>query len=129
MERLCLKMREHNAGDTPRARTSSDLDSPAATQFDKEGNVSIVINSGVKQRSKKWSQRSWKDTDVVGMAIRRNFIYGGGNGGAMGKHPGGFRTWQGFIIFIILICSQFRGGYSILFPHSGVRYESYKIPN
>lgn len=81
MERLCLKMREDNAGDTPRVRTSSDLDSPAATQFDKKGNVSIVINSGVKQRSKKRSQRNWKDTDVVGLTIRRNFIYGAENGG------------------------------------------------
>lgn len=86
MERLCLKMREDNAGDTPRARTSSDLDSPAATQFDKKGNVSIVIKSGVKQRSEKWSQRSWKDADVVGMMMRRNFIYGGENGGGRWKN-------------------------------------------
>lgn len=75
---MCLKMREDNAGDTPGGRTSSDLETPAATQFDKKGNVSIVINSGVKRRSKKWSQR--KDTDVVGMTMRRNFIYGGENG-------------------------------------------------
>lgn len=105
-----MKMSEDNAGDTPGGRTSSDLETPAATQFDKKGNVSIVINSGVKRRSKKWSQR--KDTDVVGMTMRRNFIYGGENGvGCVEKDAGGFRgfrAWQGFIIFIILACSQSR---------------------
>lgn len=52
--------------------------------------------------------------------------------GGMEKHAGGFRgfrAWWGFIIFVILICSQFRGGFSILFPHSVVGYESFKIPN
>lgn len=38
-------MREENAEDIPRARTSSDLNSPAAMRFDKKGNISTVINS------------------------------------------------------------------------------------
>lgn len=80
----------------PRARTSSDLDSPAATQSDKKGNVSIGINSGAKRRSKKRSQRSWKDMDVVGMTMRRNFIYGGENGGGAGGF-GGFSAWRGLL--------------------------------
>lgn len=73
----------------PQGGTPSDLESPAATQFDKKGDISIVINSGVKQRSKKCSQR--KDTDVVGMTMRRNFIYGVENGGGGFR---GFRAWQ-----------------------------------
>lgn len=69
-----MKMREDNGGDVPSARTSSDLNSPAATHSNKKGNISSGINSDVRQRSKRWSQRSLKDTHVVGVNIRKSII-------------------------------------------------------
>lgn len=108
-------MREDNAGDTPRARTSSDLDSPAATQFDKKGNISIVINSGVNQRSQKWSQRSPEDPDVVGRTIRKDFIH---------EFP---KWWRS----MLLDSAGLEDGipFSALSPVLAHRHQSCRIPN
>lgn len=65
-------MSKENSGDIPRARMSLDLNSPEAMHFDKKDNISLVTNTDMEQKSNRWSQRSLKDTDVVGM---NNIIY------------------------------------------------------